>query len=326
MARVRRISKYLPVVMGKKAVVDNFTSDFEDAALAGWTAADGTISQQTANRPGSAGTHCMRLTDTGAILYPCAWRFNTAVKPYHWYKLDGWIVKRTAPGSCGTDVRDDATHNTQRATWAGCWTANTWKNVITTFRALNETTEAVHFSTPTTAQNQYAEIDDVVFTPLVLKDLIANTVTATNTVNASAKVKMPAETTALGVYGQAGVVVNLDSASSPNNFVIAYVDWAINGTDHTVVLEKCVNGVWTVVQAATAITYVLDGDIQLKRSGNNYSVYYNGVIVGAAQAITDASIISNTLHGTFCTHGAISHSARSLWWMELERWYLISMY
>jgi len=99
-----------------------------------------------------------------------------------------------------------------------------------------------------------------------------------------------------GLGTQCGLVCNLDSVSSPANFIHAYFD----GKDN-IVLDKCVAGVYTNVQAATAVTYSAGAVLRVVKSGTSVTVYYNNAIVGAIRTISDAGIINNTNHSLFST-------------------------
>ena len=99
--------------------------------------------------------------------------------------------------------------------------------------------------------------------------------------------------------GHSGLVINLDSASSPNNFVIAYRDGA------NIKLEKYVAGTYTAL-INTAVTYVAGATLRVEKDGTTYKVFYNGTQVGTDQTITDAGIINNTIHGLFSTSSSNS--------------------
>lgn len=92
-----------------------------------------------------------------------------------------------------------------------------------------------------------------------------------------------------------GLVLNLDSTSSPANYVQALHD----GTNAQ--LLKCVAGVFTSL-ISTAATYVAGATIRLTKSGTTYTLYYNAVAISTPQTISDASIVSNTRHGMFNTY------------------------
>jgi hypothetical protein len=95
---------------------------------------------------------------------------------------------------------------------------------------------------------------------------------------------------------QAGVVANLDSATSPANAVLASHD----GT--TARLTKLVAGVYTEL-VSQAVAYVPDAYVEIRRAAgtNNFALYYNGSAVGAAQTVNDATVIDNVLCGLFNT-------------------------
>jgi hypothetical protein len=91
---------------------------------------------------------------------------------------------------------------------------------------------------------------------------------------------------------QAGIVICLDSKTSPANFIIAYH----NGTNAR--LEKCVAGTYTqLIDSAAA--YAAGRILRVVKSGTSVSLYYNGVQIGITQTVSDAGIISNTRHGMF---------------------------
>lgn len=100
--------------------------------------------------------------------------------------------------------------------------------------------------------------------------------------------------------GPGGVVVNLDSASNPQNYVIGYL--TVTGTTPAVRLTKSVNG--TLTQLLTVnVTYSAGAVLEVRRSGTSYSLYYGGTQRGTTQTISDASIVDNTLHGVFSAEG-----------------------
>jgi len=131
-------------------------------------------------------------------------------------------------------------------------------------------------------------VDDISLKTLTLSTLFRTANLSTADVFASVAITLTAGT-------QAGLVLNLDSTSSPANFIIVYH----NGTQ--VVADKCVAGTYTNLFSST-VTYVAGARLELRKDGTAYRVYYNTVFVGSQQTVSDAGIISNTLHGTFSTY------------------------
>jgi hypothetical protein len=97
---------------------------------------------------------------------------------------------------------------------------------------------------------------------------------------------------------QAGLVVNLDSTSSPANFVIAY----LTGDSTRAKVDKCVAGVYTNIIDG-AVTFGATKNLKLVKSGDDYSLYYGApgseAQVGTTQT---AAGMTGTIHGLFATH------------------------
>ena len=131
-------------------------------------------------------------------------------------------------------------------------------------------------------------LDDYSVKALTLSTLFASVVAGSANVVADVDVVLTADT-------QAGLVLNLDSAASPANFVVAYHD-GVNAK-----LDKCVAGTWTSVISAAA-TYSSGATLRVVKDGTSYTLFYNGAKVGSTSTISDAGIISNTLVGLFSTY------------------------
>lgn len=135
------------------------------------------------------------------------------------------------------------------------------------------------------------EFDDFFNYELTLATLFLTRDFGAANVDASAKITFSAS-----VPAQAGVVLNLDSALSPANFVLGYHD----GTN--AILVKCVGGTYTSL-INTSATYSAGAALRVVKSGpTTYQIWYNGTQRGTDQTVSDAGIISNTRHGIFCTH------------------------
>jgi hypothetical protein len=99
---------------------------------------------------------------------------------------------------------------------------------------------------------------------------------------------------------QAGLVLCLDSASNPLNFLIAYY----NLKDGKLYIDKCVNGTYTNITSAT-LTYVAGATVRVRRTGIYVDVSYNDVGV-FSYTLVDAALISATIGGLFSTDSVAS--------------------
>lgn len=152
---------------------------------------------------------------------------------------------------------------------------------------------------PYMAYRAYANFDGAFDNPslkaLTLSSLISTRPYASADCDISAAVTRTAGT-------QAGIAARVDSATSPANFIIAYLDGAGN-----VKVDKCVAGTYTNVISG-AVTYADGRILRLVCNGNNVSAYYNGVQVGSTTAVADAGIVGNKNHGLFSTYASNSFS------------------
>jgi len=133
-------------------------------------------------------------------------------------------------------------------------------------------------------------VDDCSVVALTLSTLFASVVAASANVVADVDVVLTANT-------QAGLVLNLDSAASPANFLLAYVD------STNAYLAKCVSGSYTTLISA-AVTYGAGKTLRVVKDGTSVNLFYGGAKVGTTQTVSDAGIISNTLHGLFSTYAS----------------------
>ena len=113
------------------------------------------------------------------------------------------------------------------------------------------------------------------------KSIVPSTTLATVTGNANNQTAA-AKIHTLTTGTQAGVVSLLDSASNPQNFLLAYHD----GTN--VRLDKCVSGVYTNL-ITTAVAFTSLAQIEIRRpSGNTFQLWYGGSQRGTDQTVNDA--------------------------------------
>jgi len=139
-------------------------------------------------------------------------------------------------------------------------------------------------------------LDDFSTKPLTLSSLFSTVSTSDADVIADANITLTAGT-------QAGLVLNLDSTSSPANFIIVYHD----GT--SVKVDEAVAGVYTNKQTTT-VTYSAGATLRAIREGTKLRVYYNNALVGAELTMTANT---NTKHGLFSTYSGNSFDNFTLW-------------
>jgi hypothetical protein len=152
-------------------------------------------------------------------------------------------------------------------------------------------TDRVYMLANSTAQ---LSVDNLTRKPLTLSSLFSTVNASTSNVVASVSVTSTAAT-------QAGLIMNLDSTSTPANFILAYHD----GTN--VRLIKVVGGTYSsLISAVTAYSAGATLQVTTTRSGANLlvDVKYNGATVGTQQTVSDTGIINNTNVGLFSTYSA----------------------
>jgi hypothetical protein len=205
--------------------------------------------------------------------------------PETWYDVHAWVYKAGADGSAAISLTNNFPSGNR------IQTANTeaFVDFLATGR-YGGAGQGVYIRQNTgTAATFY--VDDITFKPITHATLFATVPTSTaDNYSAQAEVTLTAGT-------QAGIVVNLDSAATPANYIIAYHDGA------NVRMDKVVANVTTNL-INTAATYSAGAQLKITRVGNTYKLIYNGTQRGTDQSISDAGIVSNTIHGLFSTYSA----------------------
>ena len=172
--------------------------------------------------------------------------------------------------------------------------ATSWTQYMVTYRATSTETPMLY----TSSNSDTIYFDDATF-KRINKSSIVNTVeSGVANVDVSLNVTGGRTTTTLT---DVGLVI---SYADTSNFVLASIV-SKNDNNMQVELAKCVAGTWTSVILNT-ITYVAGAPLRVTKTGNDYSLYYNGTQVGSTTAITDAAIVSNTKHGMFSTYNGNS--------------------
>ena len=219
-----------------------------------------------------------------------------------WTQETGWVIATgvaTATAAAGNSVY-------QSPLTSGKWykaqytvtsyTSGAVRSIIGTINGSTKTATGTYIQIARAAGTQLkinaqsgtftGVVDDVSTKELTLSSLLSLHASSTPDVFSSVDLVVATDT-------QAGLALNWDSSSNPQNGVIAYAD----GTN--VKLEKCVAGVWTTVLSAV-VTHSAGMRLVVSKIGSAYRVYCANALVGSA-TISDAGIINNTLHGRFLT-------------------------
>lgn len=102
-----------------------------------------------------------------------------------------------------------------------------------------------------------------------------------------------------------GLILNLDSAINPQNYVIAYLEKVNSGLTY-LHIDKCVGGTVAVILGGVTnpVTIAAGAELEIKKTGTTYKVYYNRALV-TSQTINEGTINNNTLHGQFANSDRI---------------------
>ena len=277
-----QVTNPTPVLGGELVTNGGFDSD-----TSGWSTQNATMASVAGGQSGNA---LQVNTPTGAN--PAAYQGITTTSGA-WYQSSVYHKDGTIGGvfRIGTSIGGFNNIN------GGAINDANWTNRNYTFRATGTTTYIFNGINSLTSSDTTL-FDTLTFKPLTLSSLFS-------TVDAGSQNVVISTGTTLTAGTQAGLVLNLDSASNPQNFVIAYHD----GT--YMHLDKAVGGVYTSL-INTAKTYVAGANITVRKNGTRYTLVYNGTQVGSDVTISDAGIINNTIHGLFSTYASNSFSNFSI--------------
>lgn len=252
-----------------------------------WTAiSSATLSAAADPRTGSSGLKSLAVIN-GAANYGYA-RQTISLAAGNWFLAAAWLRKVTGVGArlgfAGANVQQR--DNTSPA----------WANVVAVGRVTGSF--SVQAANIGNGLGDETHADDYSVRAITLASMFSARAYSTHATTRAAC------TVVAGT--RAGVVANLDSASSPANFVIASHD----GT--TARLTKCVGGTYTEL-VSQAVAYVAGAYVEIRRLAgtDTWQLWYNGAQVGANQTISDAAIKAGTLHGMFNTFNQNQLSAFS---------------
>ena len=281
-----RIPAPVPLLATGTNLVNNGDMESGDPPT-GWTAQNAaTLSSQADERTGGSGSQSLQaVRGTGNAV---AVRAVTGESVGKWYQWGIWLRNTTSTFGVGVVISNAAYTGTVPPS-PGIASTN-WTHLSGSVRMLVADCNV----TPYVYTNGAGRFDDAEVYELSTASLFSLRSHASADVDISAAITRPASG-----YWQVGLAARVDSAANPQNFVQA-LSVNSNGA-HSIQLVKCVAGTYTTVEATGGVTYVAGARLRLVCSGNSASVYYNGVQIGSTQTISDAGIISNTLHGLFST-------------------------
>lgn len=202
-------------------------------------------------------------------------------------EVSGWC-KRTAgsSGTCNIGIRESGVANARIAI-----TSAAYAQIRTQLRFTGVGTANLDLIELGAAGFDTVIMDDVSLKYLTLSSCIASLQTSTANVLASVDIVYDPN---LRTYS--GLIVCLDSASNPQNYIRVMIERASN----TIKVDKCVGGTFTAV-ASTAFTYSSGAKLVVVKDSTSVTVYYNNAIIGSISTVSDVGIISNVLHGLFST-------------------------
>ena len=279
----------VPVVGAELLVNGEFTS-----STTGWNIVLGNASVvDSTSEPGASSSgldnNCLRLESTASGTSASR---NISTSAGDWILLSA----RAYAKSANTQVRAARLQptNSTPALTSQVTAEDTWETLRQTVRATNTvgyTLQCQNAGASTSGDIAYFDAGSA--RTITISSLFSTRLYASANCDLSAAITRTAGT-------QAGFVARLDSATSPANFIIAYLDGAGN-----VKVDKCVAGTYTNVISG-AITYGSTKILRLVCSGNSVSAYYDGTQVGSTVTVSDAGIVSNTRHGLFSTYASNS--------------------
>lgn len=250
----------------------------------GWSTT-GAITSVADERTGGAGSTSLNLNNNGTI-GRIVYQTQTSAN-HKWHVFNAW-GKGISGKRLAINISNGAftaLNDSGRAAYAD------WANLIISARS-NSTSTMALMGGDTSSGTDECRMDDAslkaVDDAALFATLDAGFADATCRANGITQAQ----------YTQFGVVLNLDSASSPANFVVGYY----HRGQGKVRLDKCVAGVYTNLVDVTT-TYVAGSEVKVVKSGTTYQIFYNDVQKGTDQTISDAGIVDNTMHGLFSTGG-----------------------
>lgn len=267
-------------ILGTEQLI-NGNMESGDPTIATWAYNAATGTRFSEERTGGSGNYSMLLTSTSATFGTHA-RQNSTSTANKWVHFSAWHKNGSQTGilrlynnglvPAGVEINLNSTD----------WTNYVLDNVLTT---ANSRIGLVLAGNTLGATSYW---DDASVKEFTLSELFRTTPFSSD---GTFGVKI----TSLIPGSVAGVVINLDNALSPANFVFGY------HAGSTIVLGKCVAGIYTSL-IKTASTFVSGAVLQIVKTGTTYTLKYNGSTIGSSQTISDSGVINNVLVGWMSTN------------------------
>lgn len=248
-----------------------------------WSGDGATLASEADERTGGSGSASISVTNDGAARGYAVQSLD--LPDGTWVRADLWRKKITGDPHWRITESDDTLLT------SGGGAATSWVHSYLTCRLVGASCKLKLGSSVNVGEE--ARFDDVSVKALTFSELIT-------TFDAG----VPAVIASVGItntsFGSVGVILNVDNASNPQNFLLCWLE----GSD--IYLDKCVGGTWTRL-IGTGISYSAGAELKVAthmQSGTlRVSIFYDNTLEGAQQTISDAGIISNTIHGMFATDG-----------------------
>lgn len=228
---------------------------------------------------------------------------NATPTAHTWYQFSLWC-KRTAGTQTGTLMQINQTGGIPNA-------APSSQDIISaTYKQY-----AVSILSPTTAainpralfQNGGAPFDTIIIDDGSLKPITTASPFATvPATQADVVIKIMPPGTYAGFADACwmGIMLRMDSATAPTNYIMASIRPRQAGTTLGVAnLIKRVGATYTTLISDSIITIAASAWLEVRASGSTISLWYNGTQVGTDQTVSDAGILNNSVHGMYSTGG-----------------------
>ena len=248
----------------------------EANATTGWGITGGTFTSDS-SAP-QTGTYSLKLSSA----------FDDRMEFYPTYTLGTWYAHKLYAKYSGFQAGSLNGWTNLSTALSNETLTTSWVNYIISGRATATGEAVIRIYCPYNGvETSAAEVDNYSLKPLTFASLFA-TLPSVDVASVTAQVLVTVNPN----FSQAGHIINLDSISSPANFVLAYL-----AGDGTAKLDKCVAGVYTNLISGS-VTFGAAKVLKVVKNGNTYQLWYDGIQVGTDQTIAS---MNGTIHGLFST-------------------------